>query len=107
MNNFLDIPDKRYFTISEVADLTKIKSHTLRFWEKEFSKLKPSTRGGNRRYYQKKDIEFIFELKSLLYEKGFTISGAKKYLIGDNKESHRLSDDKVIISELEQLLKDL
>lgn len=75
------IPDKRYFTIGEASDLCLVKPHVLRYWEQEFSILKPSKRRGNRRYYQRKDIELIRQIRDLLYTKGFTIQGARKELM--------------------------
>ena len=77
-NNLPLIPDKKYFSISEASGLCTVKKHTLRFWEKEFDLLRPSTRRGNRRFYQREDILIIRKIRSLLYEEGLTISGAKK-----------------------------
>mgnify|MGYP003962479711 CR=1 FL=1 len=71
------IPGKRYFTIGEVSDLCAVKPHVLRYWEQEFSQLKPSTRRGNRRYYQQAEILLIRKIRELLYFEGFTIQGAK------------------------------
>ena len=72
------IQNKKYYSISEVSELCNVKSHTLRFWEKEFKDLKPITRKGNRRYYQAEDIQLVKTIQSLLYEEGMTIAGAKK-----------------------------
>jgi len=74
------IPNKRYFTIGEVGNLCNVKSHVLRYWEQEFSQLKPIKRRGNRRYYQRHDIELIRLIRTLLYEQGFTIAGARQQL---------------------------
>lgn len=74
------IPNKRYFTIGEVGTLCDVKSHVLRYWEQEFSQLKPIKRRGNRRYYQRHDIELIRLIRTLLYEQGFTIAGARQQL---------------------------
>lgn len=74
------IPNKRYFTIGEVGTLCDVKSHVLRYWEQEFSQLKPIKRRGNRRYYQRHDIELIRLIRSLLYDQGFTIAGARQQL---------------------------
>lgn len=74
------IPDKRYFSIGEVATLCDVKPHVLRYWEQEFSEIKPVKRRGSRRYYQAKDVELIRLIRHLLYDKGFTISGARKAL---------------------------
>lgn len=75
-----EIPDKRYFTIGEVGDLCAVKPHVLRYWEQEFSALRPSKRKGSRRYYQRKDILLVRSIRELLYDKGFTISGARRQL---------------------------
>ena len=74
------IPDKRYFTIGETSVLCGIKPHVLRYWEQEFPQLRPNTRRGNRRYYQHKDVLLIRQIRSLLYEQGFTINGARQQL---------------------------
>ena len=74
------IPDKRYFTISEVAHLCAVKAYVLRYWEQEFPKLKPVKRRGNRRYYQQQDILLVRQIRKLLYENGFTIEGARVQL---------------------------
>jgi DNA-binding transcriptional MerR regulator len=75
----IELPDKKYFTIGEVADLCQLKSHVLRYWEQVFPQLEPSKRRG-RRYYQKKDVLLVMEIKSLLHDQGFTIPGAKARL---------------------------
>ncbi len=74
------IPAKRYFTIGEVSDLCGVKPHVLRYWEQEFTQLKSITRRGNRRYYQHHEVLFIRRIRELLYEHGFTISGARNRL---------------------------
>ena len=71
------IPAKRYFTIGEVSELCGVKSHVLRYWEQEFTQLKPVKRGGNRRYYQHHEVILIRRIRQLLYDEGFTISGAR------------------------------
>jgi len=71
------IPDKRYFTISEVSSLCAVKAYVLRYWEQEFPQLKPVKRRGNRRYYQVQDILLVRHIRKLLYEDGFTIEGAR------------------------------
>lgn len=76
------IPAKRYFTIGEVSELCGVKPHVLRYWEQEFTQLKPVKRRGNRRYYQHHEVLLIRRIRELLYEQGFTISGAR----------HRLED---------------
>jgi DNA-binding transcriptional MerR regulator len=74
------IPAKRYFTIGEVSDLCGVKPHVLRYWEQEFTQLKPVKRRGNRRYYQHHEVLLIRRIRDLLYEQGFTISGARNRL---------------------------
>ena len=97
--------DKKYFSIGEVSELCSVKPHTLRFWENEFKGLKPITRKGNRRYYQKKDIEMIRKIQALLYEEGLTISGVKRNL-NSSKEDNSVSDPSgKILEDLEKLLK--
>ena len=74
------IPAKRYFTIGEVSELCGVKSHVLRYWEQEFTQLRPMKRRGNRRYYQHHEVLMIRRIRELLYEQGFTISGARNRL---------------------------
>ena len=75
-----EIPSKRYFTIGEVSELCDVKPHVLRYWEQEFPQLKPVKRRGNRRYYQRQDVMIIRNIRSLLYEQGYTIGGARLQL---------------------------
>src|SRR5471032_2318936 len=81
------IPAKRYFTIGEVSELCAVKPHVLRYWEQEFTQLKPVKRRGNRRYYQHHEVLLIRRIRDLLYEQGFTISGARNQLT-DSAGSH-------------------
>ncbi len=81
------IPAKRYFTIGEVSELCGVKPHVLRYWEQEFTQLKPVKRRGNRRYYQHHEVLLIRRIRDLLYEQGFTISGAR------NKLDTRMAND--------------
>lgn len=74
------IPAKRYFTIGEVSELCGVKPHVLRYWEQEFTQLKPVKRRGNRRYYQHHEVLLVRRIRELLYEQGFTISGARNKL---------------------------
>ncbi len=74
------IPAKRYFTIGEVSDLCEVKPHVLRYWEQEFTQLRPMKRRGNRRYYQHHEVLMIRRIRDLLYDQGFTISGARNKL---------------------------
>ena len=93
------IPGKRYFTIGEVSDLCAVKPHVLRYWEQEFSQLKPVKRRGNRRYYQRQDVLVIRQIRSLLYEEGFTIGGARQKLTGQQA--------KVDLSQSQQIIKQI
>jgi DNA-binding transcriptional MerR regulator len=111
-NELPTIPGKRYFTIGEVSDLCGVKPHVLRYWEQEFPQLKPVKRRGNRRYYQRHDVLMIRQIRSLLYEDGFTIGGARQKLAGNemhnhtNNESLPQGSDVVqgMIGELEEIL---
>jgi len=102
------IPGKRYFTIGEVSDLCAVKPHVLRYWEQEFPQLKPVKRRGNRRYYQRQDVLIIRQIRSLLYEEGFTIGGARQKLTGQEAKTD-LSQSQQIIKqvriELEEVIK--
>jgi DNA-binding transcriptional MerR regulator len=102
------IPAKRYFTIGEVSELCSVKPHVLRYWEQEFPQLKPVKRRGNRRYYQRQDVLLIRQIRSLLYEQGYTIGGARQRM-ADTTES---SDEnqykhfvKQMVVELQDVLK--
>ena len=102
------IPGKRYFTIGEVSDLCAVKPHVLRYWEQEFPQLKPVKRRGNRRYYQRQDVLIIRQIRSLLYDEGFTIGGARQRLMGDDAKSDVTQSQQIIKQirmELEQRLK--
>jgi len=80
------IPAKRYFTIGEVSELCAVKPHVLRYWEQEFTQLKPVKRRGNRRYYQHHEVLLIRRIRDLLYEQGFTINGARHRLDSETAE---------------------
>ncbi len=102
------IPGKRYFTIGEVSDLCAVKPHVLRYWEQEFPQLKPVKRRGNRRYYQRQDVLIIRQIRSLLYDDGFTIGGARQRLTGDDAKSDVSQSQQIIKQlrlELEQVIK--
>lgn len=105
------IPDKRYFTISEVSELCKIKAYVLRYWEQEFPQLRPVKRRGNRRYYQQEDVLLVRRIKKLLYEDGFTIDGARLRLANTAEPvSQPIKVNimvKKIIAELERVLQNL
>lgn len=81
------IPAKRYFTIGEVSELCGVKAHVLRYWEQEFTQLKPVKRSGNRRYYQHHEVLLIRRIRELLYGQGFTISGARHRLENDQSQN--------------------
>src|SRR5690554_3015790 len=98
------IPAKRYFTIGEVGELCSVKPHVLRYWEQEFPQLKPVKRRGNRRYYQREDVLLIRQIKSLLYEQGFTIGGARQRMSGQHEPDARQI---VESAELKQMIREL
>ena len=89
------IPAKRYFTIGEVSELCGVKPHVLRYWEQEFTQLKPVKRRGNRRYYQHHEVLLIRRIRQLLYEEGFTISGARNRLDNSRIEAEEKSEPSV------------
>jgi DNA-binding transcriptional MerR regulator len=104
-NELPPIPDKRYFTIGEVSDLCGVKPHVLRYWEQEFTELSPVKRRGNRRYYQIHEVLIIRQIKSLLYEQGYTIGGAKAHIMSSSKEqSSRTKQMNQMLLELEDIL---
>ena len=86
------IPAKRYFTIGEVAELCAVKPHVLRYWEQEFTQLNPMKRRGNRRYYQHHEVLMVRRIRDLLYEQGFTISGARIQLEGSKNHAATAQD---------------
>lgn len=100
------IPSKRYFTIGEVSDLCGVKPHVLRYWEQEFNQLKPVKRRGNRRYYQQQDVMLVRQIRSLLYEQGFTIGGARQRL--SHADTHQdIKHSKQVVSQLLSELEDV
>jgi DNA-binding transcriptional MerR regulator len=106
-NELPEIPGKRYFTIGEVSELCAVKPHVLRYWEQEFSQLKPIKRRGNRRYYQRQDVMLVRRIRTLLYEQGFTIGGAKQQLVSEVIEDDLQRKQRIIRElylELEALL---
>ena len=101
------IPGKRYFTIGEVSELCGVKPHVLRYWEQEFTQLKPVKRRGNRRYYQRHDVIMIRQIRSLLYEQGFTIGGARQQMSGEGMKENNAQSQQIIRqlrTELEEVL---
>ncbi len=100
------IPGKRYFTIGEVSDLCGVKPHVLRYWEQEFPQLKPVKRRGNRRYYQRQDVLVIRQIRSLLYDQGFTIGGARQRLTGDEARED-LNQSQQIVRQVRLELEDV
>ncbi len=103
----ISLLDKKYYSISEVSELCSVKPHTLRFWESEFKTLKPVTRKGNRRYYQKDDIQMIRKIQDLLYKEGLTISGVKRKLSSGQKDQSSNESSENILEDLEKLLKSI
>jgi DNA-binding transcriptional MerR regulator len=98
-NTILPIPAKRYFTIGEVGTLCGVKPHVLRYWEQEFTQLKPVKRRGNRRYYQHQEVLLIRRIRELLYDQGFTINGARNRLGHcDDKSTHISTDINLSLS---------
>jgi len=104
-NELPPIPGKRYFTIGEVSDLCEVKPHVLRYWEQEFPQLKPVKRRGNRRYYQRQDVVMIRQIRSLLYEQGYTIGGARLQLTEPEKDGEKLGREAIreMLTELEEI----
>ena len=103
----ISLLDKKYYSISEVSELCSVKPHTLRFWESEFKTLKPKTRKGNRRYYQKDDIQMIRKIQDLLYKEGLTIAGVKRKLSPGKKDQSSNESSENILEDLEKLLKSI
>ena len=106
-NELPAIPSKRYFTIGEVSELCGVKPHVLRYWEQEFPTLKPVKRRGNRRYYQRQDVILIRQIRTLLYEQGYTIGGARQKLAGNDEETETIKYKEVLREmrkELEEVL---
>ena len=103
----ISLLDKKYYSISEVSELCSVKPHTLRFWESEFKTLKPVTRKGNRRYYQKDDIQMIRKIQDLLYKEGLTIAGVKRKLSSGKKDQSSNDSSENILEDLEKLLKSI
>jgi len=101
------IPTKRYFTIGEVSELCDVKPHVLRYWEQEFPTLKPVKRRGNRRYYQRHDVVLIRQIRSLLYEQGYTIGGARQKLALPADAEQPNSDTQQVIQQTRAELEDL
>ena len=104
------IPGKHYFNIGEVSSLCAVKPHVLRYWEQEFPQLKPVKRRGNRRYYQRQDVLMIRQIRSLLYDQGFTIGGARQRLDGEDQKEDSTRYRQLVhqmIAELEDLLRNL
>ncbi len=106
-NEVAVIPAKRYFTIGEVSELCGVKPHVLRYWEQEFSNLKPVKRRGNRRYYQRHDVLMTRQIRALLYDQGFTITGARQRLGGQQARMGTSISNQIVRQvrmELEELL---
>jgi len=101
-----DIPDKLYFKIGEVGKLACVASHVLRYWESEFKGIQPKRANSNQRLYRREDVELILQIKSLLHEQGYTISGARKFL-ADKKQAGIASEKADIPDCLETIKKEL
>jgi DNA-binding transcriptional MerR regulator len=98
-NTLLPIPAKRYFTIGEVSDLCCVKPHVLRYWEQEFTQLSPMKRRGNRRYYQHHEVLMIRKIRELLYDQGFTISGARNKMLETSLHGREKKSTNAVISD--------
>ena len=106
--NLPTIPSKQYFAIGEVSKLCDVKPHVLRYWEQEFSEIKPVKRRGNRRYYQREDILIIRRIRALLYEQGYTIAGARSSLTGEEARDDASISNMLVkqtVEELEEVLR--
>jgi DNA-binding transcriptional MerR regulator len=106
----VEIPDKLYFKIGEVAELTGVKPHVLRYWESEFAPIRPAKSRSKQRLYRRKDIELVLRLKDLLYNQGFTIAGARKKLREPGADSDQLALPLAVTPErklLEEVRRDL
>jgi DNA-binding transcriptional MerR regulator len=104
------IPDKLYFRIGEVSELTRTKAFVLRYWETEFSSLRPVKSKSGHRLYRRKDVELIFQIRRLLYEKGFTIEGARRHLASNGKspgEQKHLFHAPLDVAELKAIRQEL
>ena len=102
------IPAKRYFTIGEVSELCGVKPHVLRYWEQEFTQLRPMKRRGNRRYYQHHEVLMIRRIRDLLYDQGFTIGGARNKLTGEEARTDVSQSQQIVKQvrvELEELMR--
>jgi DNA-binding transcriptional MerR regulator len=109
-NSLPPIPAKRYFTIGEVSELCGVKPHVLRYWEQEFTQLKPVKRRGNRRYYQHHEVLLIRRIRELLYEQGFTISGARNRLdetLGSARAAIKEATESAPLADVASLRKEL
>ena len=101
------IPGKRYFKIGEVSELCGVKPHVLRYWEQEFPQISPVRRTGNRRYYQRQDVMLVRQIRSLLYDRGYTINGARRRLTGGEARQDETQFRLLVrqmIAEMESLL---
>jgi DNA-binding transcriptional MerR regulator len=98
------IPAKRYFTIGEAGDLCGVKTHVLRYWEQEFQQLNPIKRRGNRRYYQPQDVMLIRHIRELLYEKGYTIEGARSKMATQSTTNNTLQEIQCDLQDIISML---
>ena len=107
MNNQVNIPNKRYFTIGEVSKICDLKTHVLRYWEQEFPQLDPIKRRGNRRYYQQKDLILVLEIKDLLQNQGYTIEGAKAKINNPETINRPSNTSNHVVNQLKKDLEEL
>lgn len=101
-----DIPDKLYFKIGEVSKLARVAPHVLRYWESEFKEIRPKRANSKQRLYRREDVEIILLIKQLLHEKGYTISGARKFL-ADNKQGVPATEPQDVTNCLDKIKKEL
>jgi DNA-binding transcriptional MerR regulator len=106
-NELPTIPGKRYFTIGEVSELCAVKPHVLRYWEQEFPQLKPVKRRGNRRYYQRDDVLIIRQIRSFLYDQGYTIGGARQRMTDEDGQVASPTGIQAVIKETIEELEDV
>ena len=107
MDNQVNIPNKRYFTIGEVSKICDLKTHVLRYWEQEFPQLDPIKRRGNRRYYQQKDLILVLEIKDLLQNQGYTIDGAKTKINNPEIINYSTNYNNQVVNQLKKDLEEL
>ncbi|MBU1138286.1 MAG: MerR family transcriptional regulator [Proteobacteria bacterium] len=102
-----EIPDKLYFKIGEVSKLAGVAPHVLRYWESEFKEIRPKRANSKQRLYRREDVELILLIKQLLHEKGYTISGARKFLAGNNEKKVPAAESPTALGCLDKIKQEL